>query len=168
LTACNALSPDRKGHRTREDGETRSAASIRNIIDGIDKNCRLSTAGRERVMAEVALFIGWGDVADGREKRAIEIFYESMKYWERLQQEGRIERFDVAVLTPNDRDLRGFVLLRGTAEQIDSLGLDEEFQRLVSRVQVVVDRLGLVDAFVDEGLSRTMRQYEVGRIGELG
>lgn len=119
-------------------------------------------------MAEVALFIGWGDVADGREKRAIEIFYESMKYWERLQQEGRIERFDVAVLTPNDRDLRGFVLLRGTAEQIDSLGLDEEFQRLVSRVQVVVDRLGLVDAFVDEGLSRTMRQYEVGRIGELG
>ncbi|HME48859.1 hypothetical protein [Mycobacterium sp.] len=107
-------------------------------------------------------------MTDGREKRALELFNKSMHYWRRLQEEGRIEGFDVAVLPPNDRDLRGFVLMRGTVQQIDSLGDDEEFQRLFSDVQGVVDRVGVIDAFVDEALARTMRQYrDVGRIGEL-
>jgi hypothetical protein len=49
-------------------------------------------------MAEAALFIGWGEVARGREKRALDVYNESLQYYGRLQQEGRIERFDVAVL----------------------------------------------------------------------
>jgi hypothetical protein len=119
-------------------------------------------------MAEAALFIGWGSMVDGREKRALELFNKSMHYLRSLQEEGRIDRFDVAVLPSNDIDLRGFILMRGTAEQIDSLGDDKEFQRLFSDVQVVVDRVTFIDAFVDEALARTMRQYQdVGRIGEL-
>ena len=107
-------------------------------------------------------------MVEGREKRALELFNKSMHYWRRLQDERRIDRFDVAVLPQNDRDLRGFILLRGTVEQIDPLGDDEEFQRLLSDVQVVVDRVGVIDAFVDEALARTMHQYhDVGRIGEL-
>lgn len=118
-------------------------------------------------MAE-AVFIGWGDMIDGREKRALELFNKSMHYLRSLQEEGRIDRFDVAVLPRNDRDLRGFILIRGTAQQIDSLSNDVEFNRLLSDVQVVVDRVGLIDAFVDEALVRTMHQYQdVGRIGEL-
>jgi hypothetical protein len=105
---------------------------------------------------------------DGREKRALELFNKSMHYWRRLQDEGRIDRFDVAVLPQNDRDLRGFILLRGTVEQINLLGDDEEFQRLLSDVQVVVDRVGVIDALVDEELAQAMHQYQdVGRIGEL-
>ncbi len=107
-------------------------------------------------------------MVDGREKRALELFTKSMHYMRRLQDEGRIDRFDVAVLPQNDRDLRGFILVRGTVGQINLLGDDEEFQRLLSDVQVVVDRVGVIDAFVDEALKRTMHQYQdVGRIGEL-
>ena len=93
----------------------------------------------------VGLFIGWGDMVEGDEKRALELFNKSMHYWRRLQDEGRIDRFDVAVLPQNDRDLRGFILLRGTVKQINQLGDDEEFQRLLSDVQVVVDRVGVID-----------------------
>ena len=119
-------------------------------------------------MAEAALFIGWGDMVDGREKHALELFNKSMHYWRRLQDEGRIERFDVAVLPRNDRDLRGFILLRGTVKQMDSLSDDEEFQQLFGDVQEVVEGVGIIDAFMDEALARTMRQYrDVGRIGEL-
>jgi hypothetical protein len=117
-------------------------------------------------MAEAAVFMGWGDAAKGREKQALEVFNESMQYWGRLQKEGRIERFDVAVLAPNGADVAGFILVRGTAEQIDSLRRDEEYQRLVSRVRMIVDRLGIQDAFVDEGLAQVMSQYgdEVGKL----
>ena len=117
-------------------------------------------------MAEAALFIGWGEPARGREKRALEIFNESMQYWGRLQQEGRIERFDVAVLPPNSGDFSGFLLVRGTAEQIDSVRRSEEYQRLLSRVRQRVDRVGVQDAFVDEGLAQVMSQYG-DALGEL-
>jgi hypothetical protein len=119
-------------------------------------------------MTEAALFMGWGDMIEGREKRALELFNKSVHYLRSLQEEGRIDRFDVAVLPRNDRDLRGFILLRGTAEQIDSLRDDAQFQRLLRDVQVVVDGVGLIDALVDEALVRAMHQYQdVSRIGEL-
>ncbi len=118
-------------------------------------------------MAEAALFIGWGEPARGREEQALEVFNESMQYWGRLQQEGQIERFDVTTLAPHGGDLVGFVLLRGTAQQIDSVRRDEEFERLISRVRLNVDGIGLADVFVDEKLARVMGQYqeEIGKLG---
>lgn len=118
-------------------------------------------------MAEAALFIGWGEPVRGREKRALQVFNESVEFWGRLQQEGRIERFDLALLSPHGGDLGGFALLRGTAAQIDGLRADEEFRQLVSRVRLIAEGLGLVDAFVDEGIARGMSQYQE-EVRELG
>ena len=116
-------------------------------------------------MAEAALFLGWGMAARGREKAGLEVFNESIQYWGRLQQEGQIESFDVAVLTPHG-GLGGFVLLRGTAQQIDSLRRSKEFRTLVDRVTLRVDQLELSDAYVDEGLAEAMGEYqdEVGKV----
>ena len=41
-------------------------------------------------MAEAGLFIGWGAPVKGREAKGLEVFNESVEYWGRLQQEGRI------------------------------------------------------------------------------
>ena len=117
-------------------------------------------------MAEAALFIGWGQVVRGRERQALELFNESMQQYGRWQEEGRIEGFDVALLSPHGGDLQGFVLIRGSGEQLDSLRRDEEFERLQQRVDLIVDRLGIVDAYVDEGLARGMGIYQ-DAIGEL-
>jgi hypothetical protein len=111
-------------------------------------------------MAEAGLFIGWGEVVRGREKRALKLFNEAMQYWGGLQQKEQIERFDVAVLTPHGGDLRGFILLRGTEQQIDSLRRDEEFQRWIALVQLMTDQSGVADASVDEGLARAMSLYQ--------
>src|SRR5215204_2574176 len=93
-------------------------------------------------MAEAGLFLGWGQVVRGREEQALERFNESMQFYARLQDQGRIESFDVALLTPHGGDLQGFILIRGSAEQIDSLRRDEEFERLQQKVDLIVDRLG--------------------------
>src|SRR5215212_3522779 len=118
-------------------------------------------------MAEAGLFIGWGQVVRERERQALERFNESMQYYGRLQEEGRIESFDVALLGPHGGDLQGFVLIRGSADQIDALRREEEFERLQQGVDLIVDRLGVVDAYVDEGLARGMGIYQ-DVIGELG
>ncbi|MGZ4583910.1 MAG: hypothetical protein ACXVYI_06075 [Mycobacterium sp.] len=111
-------------------------------------------------MAEAALCVAWGTPARGREKAALGVFNESMQYWERLQQSGKIERFDVAMLAPSGGDLGGFILARGTASQLDALRRDGEFQEILNRVQMIADRVLINDAYVDEGLGQLIGVYD--------
>jgi hypothetical protein len=111
-------------------------------------------------MAEAALCTVFGDPVPGREKQALDVYNQVVQYWGRLQQEGKIESFDIAVLTPTGADVTGFILVRGTAEQIDSVRRTKEFQQLLNRVQLAVSHLGVNDAFVDEGLAQIMGQYQ--------
>ncbi|HEX7428423.1 MAG TPA: hypothetical protein VF328_16175 [Mycobacterium sp.] len=117
-------------------------------------------------MAEAGLFIGWGVPVRGREKRALDLFNGTMQYYGRLQQDGKIERFDVAVLAPHGSDLAGFALMQGTEQQIDSLRRDEEFQQWVTRAQLIVEQFGVVDALVDQGLGQAISRYQ-NELGQL-
>jgi hypothetical protein len=117
-------------------------------------------------MSEAALFIRWGMPIPGREKQALEVFIESMQHWRHLEQEGRIERFDVAVLAEIGGDLGGFIMARGTTEQIESVRRSGDYQRLINCVQLIADGLRITNAFVDEGLAQLINRYEVG-FGEL-
>ena len=75
--------------------------------------------------------------------------------------EGQIERFDAAILQPQSTELGGFILIQGTQEQIDSLREDADFQTWVNQVQLVADRVGIVDAWVNDGLAEAIGLYEV-------
>ena len=86
---------------------------------GAEWDCRFP-AFQYRLRVRPLDHIGWGEVARGREKRALDVYNDSLQYYGRLQQEGRIERFDLAVLNPTGGDLGGSIMLQGTAEQIDS------------------------------------------------
>jgi hypothetical protein len=115
---------------------------------------------KECEMADDALFFGWGDVVRGRERKALEVFNESLEYYGRLQQDGRIESFDVWFLAPHGGDLAGFVLLRGEPEQLDEIQRSPEFDRLQTRAGMVVDRTGVVNAGTGEALGRLVSQFQ--------
>jgi hypothetical protein len=116
--------------------------------------------GGDGAMADAALFIGWGQVTRGREKRALKVFNESVEYWGGLQGDGRIEDFEVVLLTPHGGDLQGFALLRGSEQQVSALRTDEEFQRRVARADLIVDSQGVIDALIGDGIARGMGQYQ--------
>jgi hypothetical protein len=112
-------------------------------------------------MADYALFIGWGqDSVRGREAKSLEVFNESIEYWGRLQQEGRIESVEVALLEPHGGDLGGFALLRGDREALSALRVDEEFERVTTRATLIVENVGVVGALINEGLSRAISTYQ--------
>ena len=111
-------------------------------------------------MADAGLFIGWGQVVRGREKRAVQVFNESVEYWGGLQRDGKIEDFEVALLTPHGGDLQGFALLRGSEEQMGALRADEEFQRQVIRADQIIESQGVIEAAIGEGIARGMAQYQ--------
>jgi hypothetical protein len=111
-------------------------------------------------MADDALFLGWGEVVRGRERKAVELFNESVQYYGRLQGDGKIESFEPWFLMPHGGDLTGFILLRGERAQLDELTRDPEFESLQARVGMIVDRLGVVQASTGESLGRLMGQFE--------
>jgi hypothetical protein len=110
-------------------------------------------------MAEAALFVGWGAPVTGREGTGLAVFNESVEYWGRLQQEGRIESFEVVLLYPHGGDLSGFALLRGSHDQLNQVGGEDEFLRLTARAGLVVQSLGVVRAILGEGLGPQIELY---------
>ncbi len=113
-----------------------------------------------KAMAEAGFWVAWGLPTQGREKQALDLLNETRGYLERLARGGQIERFDIAILKPQTTELGGFILVQGTQEQIDALRHDEDFQVWVNRVQLVADRVGIVDAWVGDGIAEAIDLYE--------
>jgi hypothetical protein len=111
-------------------------------------------------MAEAGFWIAWGLPTQGREKQALDLLNETRGYLAGLTQDRQIERFDIAILKPQTTELGGFILIQGTQSQIDSLRRNDDFQVWVNRVQLVADRVGMVDAWVGEGLNEATDLYE--------
>ena len=95
-------------------------------------------------MAEAGIFIGWGANVPGREEKGLEVFNESVAYWGQLEEDGKIESFEVVLLTPHGGDLEGFALLRGSRDQVGTLIVDEEFERTTARATLIVQNVGIV------------------------
>jgi hypothetical protein len=110
-------------------------------------------------MADRILFISWGSPVRGREERGLEVFNETMGFYGRLQQEGRVESFDVALVAPNP-GLGGYITLHGSAEQLNALREDDEFQRILVDASLIVEDLRLVEGYTNEGIARQMALYQ--------
>lgn len=111
-------------------------------------------------MAGESLFIGWGAVARGREKAALQVFQETIEYYGKLQQEGRIERFDPYLLAPHGGDLNGFIVLHGERQALAEIRFSDEFEQLLARASAIVDALGVIPAYSGEALGRQMERYQ--------
>ncbi|HYN90724.1 MAG TPA: hypothetical protein VER75_02295 [Thermoleophilaceae bacterium] len=111
-------------------------------------------------MADAGLFIGWGQVARGREDRALAVFNETIELYGQMQSDGRIESFEVCLLEPHGGELAGFGLLRGSEDQIEAVHRSEDFQRVIAKATLVVDDLGVISASLGEGLARQMAIYQ--------
>src|SRR5438128_1084310 len=117
-------------------------------------------------MADAGLFIGWGAVARGREREALDLFNEILTYYGRLQEEGEIDSFEPVFLEPHGGDLAGFVLIRGDAQKLAAIRVSEEFTQYAIRAAIVVDSFGIVGADLGDRLQRQMAFYmeQIGAI----
>jgi hypothetical protein len=119
------------------------------------------------MMADRALFIGFGQPVRGREERAVEVFNEFVAMFGRLESEGRIEGMEATLLDPHGGDLGGFFMVHGSGEQCAALSLDEEFRRASVDASLIVENYGVVPAATGEGVGREMAMYieAVGKVG---
>lgn len=111
-------------------------------------------------MADFALFVGWGEVIPGREQVATRVFGETMEYFGRLQQEGEIAGVEPFFLEPHGGDLGGFFLVRGEKDALARVRASEEFDRIILRATMVVQRVGVVAATTGAELNRQLGEFE--------
>jgi len=87
---------------------------------------------------------------------ALEVFQETIAYYNKLQEDGQIESFDTTLLAPHGGDLAGFVLMHGEQASLDAIRSSPEFLRIVTRAAAVVDNVGVVTAYTGEALGQLM------------
>jgi hypothetical protein len=117
-------------------------------------------------MADRMIHISWGAPIAGREERGLEVFNEAIGLDGRLQQEGRIESFDVVLLMPNGGGPEGYINVYGSAEQLAALRESEEWQRSMVDASLVVHDLCICDGFTNAGVAEQMAMYQeaIGRV----
>jgi hypothetical protein len=117
-------------------------------------------------MADRMIHITWGANVAGREERGLEVFNEALGLYGRMQQDGRIESFDVALLRPNGGHMDGFITLRGSAEQMEAVREAEDFQRNMMDASMIVEALAVCDGYANEGIAKQMAIYQeaIGRV----
>lgn len=110
-------------------------------------------------MSDRMLFIGWGAAVRGREERSLEVFNEAMGLYGRLQQEGRIESFNVVLLDPNE-SLGGYIELHGAAEQLAAVRQQEDFRRMLVDAQLIVEDLRIIEGATNSGVAAEMALFQ--------
>jgi hypothetical protein len=110
-------------------------------------------------MADRVLFISWGQVVRGREERALEVFNETLGFYGRLQQEGRIESFGVVLFEPST-GIGGYIELRGSADQLNAVSDDDEFQGLIAHSTMIVEDVRIARGAANAEVARQIGIYQ--------
>lgn len=110
-------------------------------------------------MADRLLMISWGEPARGLEARALEVFNEALGILGRAQQDGRIAKFDVALMEPNGA-MDGYIAVQGTADQITALRASEDFRRNTVDAALCVNRICHTEGACNEGVAQMMALYQ--------
>ena len=118
-------------------------------------------------MSESALFVGWGQPVRGREKRSLDVFNDAATYYGERLADGSIDSFEPVLLNPHGGDLQGFFLVKGSAQGLATMKDSEEFQRLHLRAGMIVENLGVIDAWVDDGVLNQLGYFS-DAAGEFG
>jgi hypothetical protein len=120
-------------------------------------------------MADRMIHISWGASIAGREEHGLDVFNEALGLYGRMQQEGRIESFDVALLVPNGGPVEGYINLNGSAAQLATVREDDEYLRTMTDASLVVHDLCICDGFVNDGVAKEMTVYKdaIGRVPQM-
>jgi hypothetical protein len=107
---------------------------------------------------EVGYFIKYGRLVPGREEKAIELFGETITFWQKHLTDGRITFFEPVGFATGDHEVDlGFFFIKGYEEKLNPILASEEYRTLLTRAGYVVDHLQTEFLVVGE---EVMRQAE--------
>ena len=110
-------------------------------------------------MADRMLHISWGAPLPGREERGLEVFNEAVALNGQMQQDGRIESFDIVLLGAS-KGPNGYIELFGTAEQLAAVQEDDDFRRMLVDAALTCVDLCVTPGVCNEGVAQEVARYQ--------
>jgi hypothetical protein len=105
------------------------------------------------------LLIGWDRVAGGHENEATELWASMLIYLRSLHATGQIERFEPVLLGAHGGRLNGFVLLRGSQENLDKLRNSDEFAMLSIKANKRLEGFMVVRAHYGDQAAKILQLF---------
>jgi hypothetical protein len=117
---------------------------------------------------DVGLMIRYGNLVPGREAQAIELFQESVTYFEEKLKAGSITFFEPFLMRTSDfEEETGFFLVKGPAPAMFAMMEEEPYLRLMQKGLMLVEHLRADILTVGEGI--VMQLERAGKVrAELG
>ena len=109
--------------------------------------------------ADNVLFIGWNRPIPGREKAALGLFSEAIAFYSEQKASGQITSFEPVILNVHGGDLNGFILVKGDEAKLDALQRSDKFQDLTTKVDLIVQGVGVIRGWSGESLASQMQRY---------
>jgi hypothetical protein len=110
-------------------------------------------------MADRAIFMGWNRPVPGREKRAAELFQNTLEYLGGLQSKGQIESFEPVIIGRHGGDMNGYIIIRAEADKLFTVKGDDTFYNFTIEASHLLDGFGVVDAYVGSGVMDIMSRW---------
>jgi hypothetical protein len=110
--------------------------------------------------AENVIFIGWHRPVPGYEKFSVQEFGKAMEWIVGQQQSGRIASFEPVLLEPHGGDLNGMIIIKGEADQLNSLIEDPVWQELTLKASWYMQGFGFVRGVTGGLLGKRMMAWQ--------
>jgi hypothetical protein len=91
-------------------------------------------------MTHGAMVITWGAPVRGREQASLQVFGEAFEYYDDLLKNHRLTNHQPFICTERNG---GMWILSGEMAQLDEIRREDEFMRLTTRAQLIVDDFGI-------------------------
>jgi hypothetical protein len=103
---------------------------------------------------EIGVLIRWGKLVPGRERQAVELFREGIRYHQEKLARNELTFFEPFFLSTSDLEQElGFFLLKGPAPEIFKMLEEEEFRTLMQKALMLVEHLRTDLLTVGEGVT---------------
>ena len=93
-------------------------------------------------MADYGVSIVWGDTKTGREKKALELWLDSVTLNEKAVADSRIESWDAVGFEPAPNAPVGVMRIFGTQEQVEEFINADDFQEKIMRAGLLLNGVG--------------------------
>jgi hypothetical protein len=94
-------------------------------------------------MADYGVAVTWGDPKPGREKKALELWADSVTANEKAVADGRIERWDAVIFEPTGMPPAGATRAYGSQDQIENYIRSDDFQEVLQRAELLLHNVAM-------------------------
>ena len=106
------------------------------------------------------LFLGWNRAVPGHEKNSMEIFEGFLGYLGKLENDKKILNYEPVMLNAHGGDMNGFVLIRGTEEDLHKVTTTDDWQNWMVQGWMTMQGFGLIRGVMGDEMKTRMKRFQ--------